>query len=236
MNRDTWNVEAVGQATRGTTPQRLVLVLAALAMATISSGQTRLAVSFSGHPAGYATLSQKIQKDGTKVVELRMELDSHDGKVRLTSESRYDAKGLPLRKFQQIVNPAIALNKQIVTTFDKAGANTVVLDGEKRKARSVPLVETAPRASLSEFWFIRDTPKKGQVEQTYQFNIDTLEWELVRTEYRGNRTLKIESHTVSVHEVYSERGDKKTTAYLDEQGLPILVDDGNIRMVKIWPK
>lgn len=215
---------------------RLALIAASLFAAAVAGAQAHLAVTLSGHPAGYATLSQKVQKDGVKVVELRMELSSQDQKVRLSSEASYDAKGLPVRKFQEIVSASGSLNKQVVVTFDKAGANVVILDGGKRSTKAVSLVSTAPRASLSEFWFIRDKPKQGHIEQAYQFNIDTLAWELVRTEYRGKRTLKIENHTVSVHEVYSKRGDKETTAYLDDQGLPVLVDQGNIKMVKIWQK
>lgn len=211
------------------------LFLAAFAT-TATLAQTRLSVTVSGHPAGYATVNQRLQPDGSKIVELRMELASGDRKVKLTTEARYDAKGNPLRKFQEAIIAGGALNKQVIVTFGKDGANVVILDGGKRTMKNVSLAATAPRITLSEFWFIRDMPKPGQAEQAYQFNPDSLSWELVKTEYRGPKTLKIDGRSVPVHEVVSKRGDKETTAYLDEQGLPVLIDQGDIKMVKMWQK
>jgi hypothetical protein len=124
----------------------------------------------------------------------------------------------------------------VIATFNKDGASVTLLDGGKRTVKAVSLAATAPRTSLSEFWFIRDMPKSGQFEESYQFNVDSLEWELVRSDYRGKKTLKIEGRSVAVHEVTSKRGDKVTTAYLDDKGLPVLVDQGDVKMVKIWPK
>ncbi|HVT11979.1 MAG TPA: hypothetical protein VHE55_06905 [Fimbriimonadaceae bacterium] len=216
--------------------KRLFPFLAILGIVALSWGEARLTITMRGHPAGYATLSQRIQRDGTKVVELRIELGSDQHKVKLSSEARYDAKGIPIRKFQQTIADVGDINKQVIATFSKEGANLVLLDGGKRSVKNVSLAQAAPRACLSEFWFIRDKPKPGAVEETYQFNTDTLAWEIVRTEYRGVRKLTIEGHTVSVHEVSTKRGDKESTSYLDDEGLPVLVDQGDIKMVKIWPK
>jgi len=216
--------------------KRRITLLVACAATSLSFGQTHLSITARGHPAGFATLNQKIQADGIKTVELRVELHSGNRVVKLNSEARYDAKGSPLRKFQETVAPDQGLNKQVIATFDKNGANVVILDGGKRTVKNVSLATTGPRLSLSEFWFIRDTPKAGQVETAYQFNMDTLEWELVKTEFHGKKTLKIEGRSVSVNEVSTKRGDKETTSYLDDQGLPVLVDQGDIKMVKLWPK
>jgi hypothetical protein len=214
----------------------LTLVICALLSVSFAHSQTRMSLTIRDHPAGYATLSQKIQPDGSKTVELRLELTSANQKVKLTSEARYDAKGMPTRKFQEALMAEGKLQKQVIATFNKDGASVTLLDGGKRTMKNVPLVATAPRASLSEFWFIRDAPKPGQFEETYQFNTDTLEWDLVRTDYRGRKTLKIQGRSISVHEVSSKRNGKVTTAFLDDQGLPVLIDQGDVKMVKIWPK
>jgi hypothetical protein len=214
------------------------LTIVSVAALSVSSAwcQTRMGLTISGHPAGFATLSQKIQPDGSKLVELRLELTAANQKVRLTSEATYDAKGMPIRKFQEAIMPGGKLQKQVIATFNKDGAAVTLLDAGKRTMKNVALFPTAPRSNLSEFWFIRDKPKPGQFEETYQFNTDSLDWDLVRTDYRGKKTLKIEGRSVSVHEVISKRGSKVTTAYLDDQGLPVLVDQGDVKMVKIWPK
>jgi len=193
-------------------------------------------ITMNGHPAGYATLGQSLQKDGTKSVELRLELGEGDHKVRITTQAKYDPQGIPIRKFQETVATAGAINKQVVVTFGRAGADVVVLDGEKRTTKSVSLASVAPRASLSEFWFIRDIPKVGQVEETYEFNADSLEWDFVKTEYRGKKTLKIEEHSIDTFEIVTTRGDQETTSYLDDKGLPVLIDQGDVKMEKIWPK
>jgi hypothetical protein len=36
--------------------------------------------------------------------------------------------------------------------------------------------------------------------------------------------------------VVTSRGAKQSTAYVDDQGLPVLVDLGDVKMVKIWQK
>jgi hypothetical protein len=111
-----------------------------------------------------------------------------------------------------------------------------VLDGEKRKMKTVAAPAGCSLVNLSEFWFIRDKPKPGQIETGYQFNTDSLEWEEVRTEYRGKKTVKIEGRSIPVHEVATRRGTKESLAFVDDQGLPVLIDLGDVKMVKIWQK
>jgi hypothetical protein len=58
----------------------------------------------------------------------------------------------------------------------------------------------------------------------------------VKTEYKGKKTLKLEDRSVEVHEIVTTRGSKKATSYVDDDGLPVLVDQGDVKMVKLWPK
>jgi len=216
--------------------KRAILLLVACTTTTVVQAQSRLAVTISGRPAGYATISQHLEKDGVKVVELRLELQIQGHSVKVDSQARYDPKGMPSRKFQETITADAGVHRQVVATFDNSGASLVILDGDKRSVKSVPLGASESRTNMSEFWFIRDIPKAGQVEETRQFNMDSLQWETVRTVFNGKKTLKIENHSVSVFEVVSKHGDQETTSYLDEHGLPILVDQGGVKMVKIWAK
>jgi hypothetical protein len=197
--------------------------------------ETRLAVTMNGRPAGFATLSQKVMPDGVKLVEMRVELGSGQGKVNLHIEARYDAKGMPVRKFQE-VSVGGKLQKQIVASFNPKGANVVINEGGKRTVKDVTIVAAAPRANLSEFWFVRDDPKAGASEEAYQFNLDSLQWEIVKTEYKGKKTIRLEDRSVEVHEIVTSRGQRKATSYVDDDGLPVLVDQGDMKMVKLWPK
>jgi hypothetical protein len=211
-------------------------LIGAFLVCAFAPAQTHLAVTSKGKPAGFATLSQHVQADGVKVVELRMEIASNGSKVKITSEARYDQAGMPVRKFQQVLVVGGSQNKQVIATFARDGAHVTSLDGEKRSIKTVALPPNASPTNLSEFWFVRDKPKPGQIEQSFQFNTDSLEWEQVRTEYRGKKTLKVEDRTVPVHEVVTSRGGKQSTAYVDDQGLPVLIDLGDVKMVKIWQK
>lgn len=214
---------------------RTILSLLILGLAAFCAAETRLAITMNGRPAGYATLSQRVLAEGVKLVELRVELGSGPQKVNLRSEARYDAKGIPLRKFQE-TSIGGKMKKQVVASFSAKGANVVVNDDGKRTVKDIPLVATAPRANLSEFWFVRDDPKVGASEEVYQFNMDSLEWEIVKTQYKGKKTIRLEDRSVEVHEIVTSRGQRKATSYVDDDGLPVLVDQGDVKMVKLWAK
>lgn len=197
--------------------------------------QSHLAISQADHPVGFATVSQRIEKDGSKVVETRMEIKTAKGPIRLASRSTYDAKGLPVRRYQQSIAPGGSV-RQVVATFNAEGASVVLLEGDKRSVKTVSLAAIAPRANLAEFWFLRDPPAKAAVVESYLFNLDSLEWELSSSEYVGDREVVANGRTVKVHEVLLKQGAKRITALLDDGGLPVLIRSGDVKMERIWPK
>src|SRR5205807_1820072 len=114
--------------------------------------QVQLSVSVNGKPAGTATVSQKLTADGSKLVELRVELGQSGKKVHVRSQSTFDAKGMPVRKFLEAIVPGGEVQRQTVVSFDAKGAIAILLDGGNRKTTQIALTPTAPRATLSEFW------------------------------------------------------------------------------------
>lgn len=215
--------------------KRILPTLIALTAATLAAAQARLTVTLGGRPAGYSTVSQKILPDGVKLVELRLELGSEPRKIQLRMEAKYDAKGLPMRKFQEMA-VAGKVQRHVIATFNKDGASIVLNEDGKRSVRNVTLAAAAPRATMSEFWFMKGSPRPGEIEEAYQFNMDSLTWELVHTRYAGKKSLKIEGRAIEVHEVVSKRGDRSTTSYLDGDGLPVLIDQGDMKMMRLWSK
>ena len=111
-------------------------------------------------------------------------------------------------------------------------ANLVMLDGSDRKTRQVILVETAPRTNQAEFWLLRDKPAVGQQVKTYVFNIDGQSWDLVTVTYQGIKQVKIGGKTVAAH-VVETTGERPSTAYLDDKGLPWRIDAGATTMTRI---
>ena len=92
------------------------------------------------------------------------------------------------------------------------------------------------RATLSEFWFLRDKPKAGAKEESYIFNVDSLEWELTTTTYIGPKTVTLAGHKFAAHELTMESNTRTTHEYLDEKGLPLLIEDGTIKIERLFGK
>jgi hypothetical protein len=170
--------------------------------------------------------------DGSKSVDLKMDLSVGKQKLTIRSQSSYDAKGNPTRKFMDSNIPGGALQKQVIVTFDARGANVVQIDGGKRTTRQIPLVESAPRGNPTEFWFLRDQPKAGEKFRGYVFNMDTLAWQLQTTTYKGKKAIKIGGKSISAHEV-EITGERASKAYLDDSGLPYLIDFGSATLKRV---
>jgi hypothetical protein len=212
--------------------------LCLLVIATLcapAGAQVKLSLSVAGKAAGTATLSQSVAADGSKTVVLRIEMNAAGKKARLSSQASYDAKGNPIRKFLETIIPG-QLQRQTVVTFDQAGANVVVLKGDGRETKKIGLLDTAPRAAPSEFWFIRDMPKPGAKVKNYVFNADSLTWDLTETTYIGPRVVKAGGQSVKAHLVQSDQGGRQVYSFLDDKGLPVLVDDGRMKMERIQEK
>lgn len=211
--------------------KRLIPFLILFAAAS-ADAQVRMSVEMSGKPVGSAAITQQIKPDGGKSVELRMELTGAGRKMTIRSQNTYDKDGLPLRKFMESIIPGGKMQKQIIATFDKDGANLVILDGEKRQTKKAPLVESAPRKNLSEFWFLRDKPKVGDKVEGYVLNMDTMAWELQTVVYQGLQTITVGGKAIKAHAVETT-GSRKATAYLDDKGLPWLIEAGSMTMKRI---
>jgi hypothetical protein len=203
-------------------------ILTALFIAAIglALGQTKYSVEMGGKMVGSASLSQKISGDGAKTVDLKMDLKLTSQKLSIRSQNTYDKQGQPIRKFMDANIPGGALQRQLVATFDERGANVVQMDGGKRTTRQIPLVGAAPRSDASEYWFIRDLPKPGEKVRTYTFNMDLLAWQLQTTVYRGRKIIKVNGKSIEAHEV-EIIGDRPSKAFLDEKGVPWIVESGS---------
>jgi hypothetical protein len=211
--------------------RRYLLVFGAVLIATLAAPQTKLQVIVSGRLTGEASFSQKIMPDGSKLVQLTFELRAPDGRtVHVRSESLYDSKGASIRKFLESASDKPRLRRQIVATFDSEGANVVEEISGKRKTQKVALVKAAPRENMSEFWFIRDKPKPGDSVKFYRFDMDGLSWMLSTIKYVGQKYVKLGKGTVLAHQVVQ---DDEVTAYLDNAGLPIVLEKPGVRFERI---
>jgi hypothetical protein len=208
-------------------------VLAVMALAAASFAQVRMSVEMGGRRIGIAHFSQKVLADGGKQVEIRMNLESAGRTIEMTSFSGYDADGNPTRKNSETRAPASRNRRQVTVTFDAAGAIAVVEEDGNRSRRGVALVDKAPRANVSEFWFLRTQPKRGETLKVYSFSTEGLVWELLTITYTGPKEIPVAGKSVTGHEVVTERGGKREVAYLDDKGLPLLLLGDGVRMERI---
>ena len=211
---------------------RVSILLFSILVSAPAFGQTKFEAFADGRKIGTASFVQKIGVDGSKSVDVRMDLAIGDQKLSLRTQNVYDAKGVPTRKFMDVNIPGGKLQKQVVATFDKNGANIVQIDGGKRVTRQIPLVETAPRENASEFWLVRDKPKVGDSVRTYIFNMDAMAWQLQTVHFRGEKSIKVGNRSVVAYLIETE-GERPSKAYLDEKGVPWLIETATTTLKRV---
>ena len=174
-----------------------------------------------GQRVGDATLTQTLREDGAKVVEMQMTLRAPDGRtVNTSTKSVYSVTGKPVRREQSTRLDVPRYERSVTASFHDSGANVVVVQDGKRAVRNVPLVRAAPLDNPSEFWFLRDRPRVGLSVVSYQLNLESLEWEPVRTTYHGLLRTTWGGQPVEAHRVESEKG----VAFLSDDGTPLVIE------------
>lgn len=210
--------------------KRLLLCSLAGLVLSVAPAQVKLRVFLGGKPVGNASLTQRLGPDGSKSVQLSMELTSGDVKVLLRSESSYASNGMPIRKFQETSVPSQKYRRTRIVTFDSKGANLVADLNGTRTTKQIPLDSKANRADMSEFWFLRDKPKKGDRVAAYTFDMENLVWSLVETTYEGQVDLMVSGKKVRAHQTKTTHG----AAFFDASGEPLRLELPNGAMERLW--
>ncbi|MBX3118135.1 MAG: hypothetical protein KF784_03655 [Fimbriimonadaceae bacterium] len=205
--------------------KRFLFAYAVFLVCGLAGAQAKLNVLQGTKTIGTANVTQRLNADGTKLVQLSLELVNGQTKVKIRQESTYTAKGEPIRSFQEVTGENPRVSRRVVVTFDEEGANVVIDEGGKRETKQLTLAKAAPRGQLAEFWFLRDKPKAGTTVEAYRFNMDKLEWQIARTTYVGPKTLTINGKQVKCHELKSTDG----VSWVDEKGLPVRADYSGVR-------
>lgn len=218
------NIDVILVTRRGTLALSLVLASAFAAAAV------RMYVNVQGKRVGQAVASQKLLPDGSKLVQLSMQLAGpNKATVTLRSESTYNSKGAPVRMFHETLAANPRSRRAVTVTFSKAGANVVEEVDGKRTTKTVTLATGAPMESKSEFWFVRDKPKAGATDKRYRFDISKLTWELTTTTYVGKKTVNAGGKSYAAHEVHSANG----IAFVDDEGLPVKLTIDQISLERV---
>lgn len=208
---------------------RAHLLLAIALGASVASGQVQLRVLSQGVEVGTARASQKLLPDGGKQVNLNMDLKNGPTKVVVRQTSTYDAKGVATHKFLETIVTPGPTRTSIIATLSDAEAKVAVDRGGKSESKTVPAPKDAPRDDPSEFWFIRDVPRPGTRVSRYRFDMSALEWKLMEIEYLGPKEIVVGGKKVRAHAIKASDG----SFYLDEKGLPYLIETATFRMERV---
>jgi hypothetical protein len=177
-----------------------------------------LTVLKDGQRMGLARYSQSFKPDGSKVVELRLELKQQKQIVYVTTRSEYAKDGSPAHLYQAMSRAGTTYRRQITVDFDAEGAHMVTAEGANRKVKLVPLAANVSRANPSILWVCRDHPKPGTSSKSFVFDIEGAEWSLEEFTYVGVKD--------RIHRIESEHRGEKVMTSLDEQGLPLQLSIG----------
>ena len=184
--------------------------------ATLSLSQAHFKISMAGKDLGTARATQHLTADGGKFIELVMSIKTAGDPLVVRSQTTYDKKGNPIRKLFETGPEGKRIERQVVATFDSAGANVVIREKGVPHTVAVPLANGAPRSLISEFWVLRDKPAVGKVCRAYSFNMEKLQWELTESSYSGKVT--------GGYEVVMNVASREIKTLLDEKGTPILIE------------
>lgn len=198
-------------------------------LAALSPAQVKLELLRDGKSAGFATVSQKLRQDGSKIVQMSMESATATGVLTFRSESIYAASGLPQRKYQEIAVPSQKFRRTIVAEFSETSVHVTIDLNGTRSVKDVPLPKGGSAVDKSEFWFVRDKPAAGAKSKSYSFNLESLSWEQVQTTYVGSVELAIGATKWKANKTSSEKG----VAYVDDQGLPLKLELPNGVMQRV---
>lgn len=199
---------------------------------TVAPEPVVLDVLIAGKQVGSAHYSQSLLPDGGKLVQVMLELVDQKRKIFVRTRSEYTKLGEPVRMFQAKSVSGLSERRQTTVEFSSSGARA----GRSRQGamafQDVPLDPSLPRKNASLFWIIRDMPKSGTELKSYEFNLESLSWDLVTTRYVGKETLPLGQRSVVAHRVDSERGEQTVTTYLDDAGDPLYILMGETQMIR----
>jgi hypothetical protein len=208
---------------------RQLIGFAFLTATALASAQIKLNLVRDGQSFGTATLTQKLRQDGSKQVQMSVELSGPNGAITIRSESIYLASGVPQRKFQEVSVPGQKYRKTVIAEFSESNVHVTLDMNGARSVKDVALPKGTNAADKSEFWFVRDKPKAGDKVKCSSFNLDTLAWDAVETTYVGQVDLKLGQGLVKAQKTQSSRG----VVYVDDQGLPYKLELPNGVMERV---
>lgn len=179
-----------------------------------------LVVRRDGDRIGTGTYTQTVSEKG-KTVRFRLDIRMPDGPIRFESENRFDASGAPTRKWLETSTPDGPVTRRVEATFGKERVTVLLDDGKAASRREIANPAVATIANAAENWFLRVRPTLGDKAVALVFSFDRLDWQGNESTYLG----EVEWRGKTRHRIQTRQADRFVTSYLDDDGMPVRVDD-----------
>lgn len=192
----------------------LALAIAICGAAASQAGTLTFSVFISGEPAGTATYSQSLGKDGSLLQGLVMHLKINGADTYFATSQRFARNGMPLTESRE--EQSIGSSKTITVTYSPKGATV------KTNISGAVSTKTfaAPPGSLvtpSVFWFLRTKPMRGAAETRLFFDVDKGAYFKKTTTYVGKTYVRLSGVMKAGHLV--RQGNN--IMIVDQRGQPL---------------
>lgn len=207
-------------------------LVALLGAQSVEPSEFKFNVEVRGSEAGSAVMTIRDLADQRRQVVMTMTLRVGGPTALVRQETIYDANGAASRKILETsVNGA--QRQRVIAELTDAGASlTETLEG-KTTTSQIPLAKDAPRSNAATFWFVRSRPRPQERQSYYTFDLGTKTWNLETTQFMGTREITLAGQKRKVNEISILRAGERTTALLDDAGVPWQLElPGQFRIVR----
>ncbi len=174
--------------------------------------------------AGKATLSRDFTPLRNLLSRMRVEIVAADGRVAVVNqESEYEPSGKPVRKMM------MQGDQKISVAFGTDSARVKVEDASGSKESVVRAPVRAELKAASEFWFVTESPKRGDIWEYVRFDMGSLKWVASKVRYVGEESIKSAIGEVVCHRI--DVDSHKTWVAAD--GLPVRLESGGMRLERV---
>ncbi len=221
-------------------------LLLALGFSSVGVAQVRLVATFQpsamrgGNPTpvsvvGDARYHRKLLPNG----DLRTHL-VFSARVRVGGSTNRDEKwvkgkfvnlfgadGSP-KRLETTVTGTILPALKSVATYTRAGVRVVQTPGNVK--RWFPLLPTSEISSSARFWFIKRKPNRGETIRYIALPPQSLRWTRSVKTYVGAESLTLGGRRYRAHRIRQASEGQTTDDFVDDQGYPLVIDMGPIRL------
>ncbi len=210
--------------------RRLTLLLLVTASSVAFSETIHLTASAQGKVIGGGTAMRTISPDKTAMTQVRLDLMQGGVPITIDGMTRYDAKCRPVNAHINIKQGG--QTAVFAVTYYNGGVKVrVAVQGQSKPVdKNIPWASKLDVADTTNRWFISFQPKPGETV-SYQ-GFDTLKgrWHDIKITFLGKSSVTIDKRKVSANLLRRQADGKISTEYLDEKGMPLLIDDGQMKL------